>query len=104
MAKDRAALAEYPTLFRFQSAHNNTIEALGMMAPSFWVAHALGLEQMLFAKLATLFFLARLIYIFFYASDSDALRTCAFAIGTFSLLACGFGPLFPATVMPLLGV
>ena len=29
-------LKEYPVMFRLQSAHNNTLEFLAMMAPCFW--------------------------------------------------------------------
>lgn len=43
-----------------------------MMMPCSWVAHTRGLEQVLFAKLATLFLGARLVYL--HALVSDALH------------------------------
>ena len=38
------------------------------------------------------------------ALNSDALRTCTFTVGFHCINAIGFGAIFPATVLPLLGV
>eukprot|EP00308_Calcidiscus_leptoporus_P018301 CAMPEP_0119379976 /NCGR_PEP_ID=MMETSP1334-20130426/54966_1 /TAXON_ID=127549 /ORGANISM="Calcidiscus leptoporus, Strain RCC1130" /LENGTH=192 /DNA_ID=CAMNT_0007399637 /DNA_START=31 /DNA_END=609 /DNA_ORIENTATION=+ len=103
-AKSPKALEPYPTIFRLQSAHNNTIESMGMMMPAFWVAHTLALEKVLFAKLSVLYLGCRLAFLVFYGINSDCLRTMAFLIGFFSLVTMGFAPLFPATVFPALGV
>ena len=54
----------FPTLFRLKSAHNNTLECLAMMAPAFWAAQTLKLDELVFAKLSVLFLLARTVYVF----------------------------------------
>ena len=60
-------LSAYPTLFRFKSAHNNTVECLAMMAPCFWVAQTLKLDEVVFAKLSVLFLATRILYVVFCA-------------------------------------
>lgn len=103
--KDATSIAEtYPMMFRLQSAHMNTIECTVMLMPAFWVAQTVGLEPDLFAKLAALLLAVRVLYVLAYALNADALRTVLFVIGQFCILSCGFAPLFPATVLPLLGV
>lgn len=97
------ALGKYPVLFRLQSAHQNTVELAAMAAPSFWVASTLGLPSLLFAKLASLALLARLLYFPAYALGIDYLRTTLFAISFFAITLIGFAPLFPETILPALG-
>ena len=94
-------LTAYPTLFRFKSAHYNTVEALAMMAPCFWVAQTLKLDEVVFAKLSMLFLTARILYVFCYVLNSDALRTTVFMVSFFCLNAIAFGALFPSSVLPL---
>ena len=53
----------FPSLFRLKSAHNNTLECLAMMAPVFWAAQTLKLDELVFAKLSVLFLLARTAYV-----------------------------------------
>ena len=52
-AKSAEGLKDLPTIFRFQSAHNNTIEYAGGLMIGLWIATSLGLEQVLYAKLCT---------------------------------------------------
>ena len=70
--KDHAAqkLSKYPTLFRFKSAHNNTNEAVAMMAACFWVAQTHKLDEIVFAKLSLLFVACRILYLFCCACPS----------------------------------
>mmetsp|Transcript_74059 Transcript_74059/g.123691 ORF Transcript_74059/g.123691 Transcript_74059/m.123691 type:complete len:202 (+) Transcript_74059:40-645(+) len=97
-------LAErYPVTFWLQCAHNNTIECATMAAPAFWVASTLGLNSLLFAKLSSLLAIARLAYIPAYGLGVDALRTTFFALGFFVITLIGFAPIFPDTILPLLG-
>ena len=63
MKTAESLMPKYPLNFRLQSAHNNTIEMVAMAAPAFFVAHALGLNQLLLAKLSVLLLLVRLVYI-----------------------------------------
>jgi len=96
------SLKEYPVMFRLQSAHNNTLEFLAMMAPCFWSASTIGLDQLLFAKLSSLILLCRVIYAVAYALDSNLIRTTIFMVG-FNAMACiGLAPIFPDTILPLL--
>ena len=104
MKTAESLMPKYPLNFRLQSAHNNTIEMVAMAAPAFFVAHALGLNQLLFAKLSVLLLLVRLVYIPLYALDSDAARTTAFVMGAFSIFSIGFGAIFPSTVLTLFGI
>lgn len=103
MRSATGAIQKYPTLFRMQSAHQNTIECAAMMTPAFWVASTLGLDNLLFAKLASLVLLARVAYFPAYGIGLDALRTCLFALAFFSITAIAFAPIFPNTILPLLG-
>ena len=56
--KSRENLKNYPTIHRMQNAHDNTLEFLALMAPCLWSASTLGLDELLFAKLMTLVFIA----------------------------------------------
>ena len=58
------ALADtYPVLFRLQSAHNNSFEALSMATACFWVASTHLLDPTLFAKLALYALASRVLYV-----------------------------------------
>ena len=103
MMKSAEGMKAYPVLHRLQSAHQNTVECAAMAAPAFWVASTLGLESLLFAKLSALLLLARLAYFPFYAMGLDALRTTIFAVGFFATTLIGFAPIFPETILPLIG-
>jgi uncharacterized MAPEG superfamily protein len=96
-------LKDFPLLFRFKSAHYNSVEACALMAPCFFAAQALKLDEIVFAKLSVLFLVCRVLYVFAYVLNSDALRTTIFMIGFFALSGIAFGALFPAEVLPLLG-
>ena len=97
-------LKDFPTLFRFKSAHNNTMEACAMLAPVFFAAQTLKLDQIVFAKLSVFFLLCRVLYFFAYVLNSDALRTTIWVSGFLALNAIAFGALFRADVHPLAGV
>ena len=67
-----------------------------MMAPVFFAAQTLKLDQIVFAKLSVFFLLCRVLYFFAYVLNSDALRTTIWV----SFLA--LNAIF--RVLPLVGV
>lgn len=85
----------YPTLFRMQSAHNNSYEHLMLMMPCFWAAHSLDLEPLLFAKLSALILVARVAYIVAYVANEDLFRSFFFVVSVTAITRLGFGSLFP---------
>jgi len=91
-------------LDRVQSAQYNTFEACICMICSFYVATGLGLDKVLFAKLASYFLVCRLMYPFMYGFDIDLLRTVFWFCGLYALIMTSFAALFPDTVLPMLGV
>ena len=84
-----------PTLFRLQSAHNNTLEALSYVTAAFWVAFTYWLEPVLFAKLALYILACRILYVVFYVLDEDFLRSSAFVFAFTAIVDIAAGPLFP---------
>jgi uncharacterized MAPEG superfamily protein len=99
LLKNSAEFAKtYPVSYRLQCAHNNSLEALNFMTPCFWAAHTLGLEEVLFAKLAVMFLFVRLVYIVMYAVDSNGLRTTVFTTGMTILILMVLGGLWPSTL------
>ena len=104
--KDLAALAKSGVpqwIGRLQAAQYNTFEACMYMICSFFIASDLGVPKLLFAKVATLFFLLRVAYIVFYATDLDMFRTQAWLTGFHAMVFLGLAALFPDTVLPMLG-
>lgn len=102
--KDLGNLAKFPGwIGRTQAAQYNTFECCIYMLCSFFVANELGVPKLLFAKLATLLLVLRVIYPFFYASDLDLFRTQAWLTGLYACVLLGFAALFPETVLPMLG-
>ena len=90
------ALAEcYPALFRLQSAHNNTFECLAMVTACFWAATTHPLEQVLFAKLAFVILVSRIMYVIAYVLDEDVLRTGFFVCAITAIADIGGGAIFP---------
>jgi uncharacterized MAPEG superfamily protein len=88
---------------RTQAAQYNTFECCIYMLCTFFVARELGVPRLLFAKIATLLLLLRVIYPFFYATDLDMFRTQAWLTGLHACMLLGFAALFPDTVLPMLG-
>ena len=66
-----------------------------MLLPCFWAASELAMPPRLFAKLAVLALLARLLYTLAYALNEDLLRTWAFLVAVSALLDIGTGAVFP---------
>lgn len=75
---------------RLQGAQANTWEACIFMGCTFFVAVSLKLDEILFAKMSTLFLLCRLIYPIVYALDMDFLRTQVWYTGKLVVLAAFF--------------
>ena len=98
LMKSAEQLDQYPFLFRLQSAHNNSLEFLAMLLPSFWAASELAMPPRLFAKLSVLALLARLLYVLAYALNEDLLRTWSFFVAISALLDVGFGAVFPESL------
>ena len=93
------ALADsYPSLFRLQSAHNNTIECLAMIAACFWAATTHSLDALLFAKLALVILASRLLYVVVYVLDEDFLRTGCFILAITGMTDIAIGAVFPSTL------
>ena len=67
------------------------------------IAGQLNLPEELFAKMATLFLVCRVVYPFFYALDLDLLRTTTWLIGMHISMMISFASLFPGTILPMLG-
>ena len=88
---------------RIQAAQYNTFECCIYMLCSFSVAKELGVPKLLFAKIATLLLLLRVIYPVWYATDLDMFRTQTWLTGMYSCMILGFAALFPDTVLPMLG-
>ena len=88
---------------RTQAAQYNTFECCIYMLCSFFIANELGVPKLLFAKIATLLLLLRVIYPFFYALDLDMFRTQAWLTGLYACVFLGLAALFPDTVLPMLG-
>jgi uncharacterized MAPEG superfamily protein len=84
-----------PALFRLQSAHNNTFEALSMTTACFWVATTHTLDPVLFAKLALVILASRLLYVVAYVMDEDYLRTGLFVLAVAGFTDIGIGAIFP---------
>lgn len=90
------ALADsYPTLFRLQSAHNNTFESIIMVTACFWAAAQESLDPLLFAKLALFTLVSRVLYILAYVLDEDFLRTGFFVCAITGITDIGIGAVFP---------
>lgn len=93
------ALADsYPTLFRLQSAHNNTIECLAMTTACFWAATTHPLAPLIFAKLALVILASRLLYVAAYVLDEDFLRTGCFILAITGMTDIAIGAVFPGTL------
>ena len=88
---------------RLQAAQYNTFEACIYMICSFFVASDLGVPKLLFAKVATLFLLLRMVYPVCYATDLDMFRAQIWLTGLHAMVLLGFAALFPDTVLPMLG-
>ena len=97
----KANLPEW--IARIQAAQYNTFECCIYMLCTFFVAKELGVPKLLFAKIATLLVLLRVIYPVFYATDLDMFRTQAWLTGLHACMLLGFAGLFPDTILPMLG-
>ena len=88
-------------LDRMQQAQYNTWEACIYTVSTFYVAGSLGLQEALFAKMATLFLLIRVLYPVAYALDLDFFRTALWLTGINTCLMTAFAALFPESVVPM---
>ena len=68
---------------------------------TFYVAGSLGLQEALFAKMATFLLLIRVLYPVFYALDLDFFRTALWLTGITTCLMTAFAALFPESVVPM---
>merc|ERR1712070_903700 len=90
------ALADsFPTLFRLQSAHNNTFECIAVATACFWAAASHAVEPLLFAKLALLVLVSRILYVIAYVLDEDFCRTSLFALASTVIIDIGLVAIFP---------
>ena len=94
--KSRENLKNYPTIHRMQNAHDNTLEFLALMAPCLWSASTLGLDELLFAKLMALVFIAVSLAPVQQLSPAPTLVICARARSLSALAARGLPALLLA--------
>ena len=85
----------YPAIFRLQSAHQNSLEWIAMMAPCFWAASSLDVPQQALAKLSVFILAMRVLYVLFYLLNEDLLRTSCFLFAVTGLIDVGLGGLYP---------
>ena len=89
-------------LDRVQQAQYNTWEACICTVSTFYVAASLDLSEALFAKMATLLLLIRVLYPIVYGLDLDFLRTTLWLMGIHTCLMTAFAGLFAESVVPML--
>ena len=89
-------------LDRVQQAQYNTWEACICTVSTFYVAASLDLSETLFAKMATLLLLIRVLYPIVYGLDLDFLRTTLWLMGIHTCLMTAFAGLFAESVVPML--
>ena len=89
-------------LDRVQQAQYNTWEACIYTVSTFYVAASLDLSETLFAKMATLLLLIRVLYPIVYGLDLDFLRTTLWLMGIHTCLMTAFAGLFAESVVPML--
>ena len=79
-----------------------TGEACIYTVSTFYVAASLDLSEALFAKMATLLLLIRVLYPIVYGLDLDFLRTTLWLMGIHTCLMTAFAGLFAESVVPML--